>query len=274
MLLCEMGFYCGQDYCLVEDSVYDDFVRALVEKVQETFSENPQTCKHYGRLIHSRHFEHVTSLLRNTKGKILIGGDYDDSDQHYVAPTIVEVNQADDSLMSKEIFGPVLPVMRIPDVEKAITFINEREKPLALYVFCRNKSITQSILTRSRSGSVGVNETALQVGSHGSFLGGVGESGMGAYGDAKGFETFSHLRPVMYSSPFWARFMGPLQLHVGSVENQAKKWVEWMLRVSGNMPFQEGNGIPLREKLSRLLKKAFGAIACVTAAIWVKKKAS
>lgn len=149
--------------------------------------------------------------------------------------------------MSTEIFGPILPVMRISHADEAIKRINKREKPLCVYIFCNDEIRTKSIIGATRSGSVGVNETVLQVGVSGSFLGGVGDSGMGSYGFAKGFETFSHYRPVMYSNSFWAKLLSPLQPKVGAVEGRTKWWLNLYLRLTGGMPLRRWNGLAIQQ---------------------------
>lgn len=194
-----------QDYCLVEEEVYAEFVKKLVTTVREFYTDDPKSCRHFGRIISSRHVERIAGLVNASEGRIILGGDYDDSASHYFSPTVVEVANGDDALMQEELFGPVLPILKVKSVDEAISFINGRERPLALYLFSRDDDVTKTVITNTISGSVGINETILQIGGRGSFIGGIGESGIGAYGGKEGFETFSHKRPVMYSSSLFGR---------------------------------------------------------------------
>lgn len=134
------------------------------------------------------------------QGGVLIGGEYDDEAQHYFAPTVVEVENGEDALIKDEIFGPILPIVKVTTIDEAITFVNTRDKPLALYLFCQDGKVTEHVLRSTTGGSVGVNETVWQVAGTDSFLGGVGESRMGQHGKKNKLEIFSYLGPVMYST--------------------------------------------------------------------------
>lgn len=57
------------------------------------------------------------------------------------APTVLKDVPPHSRLMQEEIFGPLLPIMTVSDMDDAIRFINEREKPLALYIFCTDKKV-------------------------------------------------------------------------------------------------------------------------------------
>lgn len=203
----------------MEEDVYDNFVEKLVATIRDFYSDDPKNCRHYGRIISSRHVERIAGLLKATEGRIILGGDCDDSANHYVAPTLVEVSSGDDALMQEELFSPVLPILKVKTVDEAIGFVNKREKPLALYLFSRDEEIMKSVVEHTASGSVGINETMLQIIGGDSFLGGVGESGLGKYGGREGFETFSHKRPVMYSSSLYGRAFQVLLPNLYSTED-------------------------------------------------------
>lgn len=99
--------------------------------------------------------------------------------------------------MDEEIFGPILPLVTVGDVYDAIGFVNQRPKPLALYVFSGSKARIDEVTAATTSGSVGVNCTVQQVGIPALPFGGVGPSGMGSYHGRHGFETFSHRRAIL-----------------------------------------------------------------------------
>ena len=104
--------------------------------------------------------------------------------------------------MQEEIFGPILPVLEYENLEDAIAFINQRPKPLALYLFTRNPDKQQAILHQTSSGGVCINDTIMHISPYGLPFGGVGDSGMGSYHGKASFDTFSHYKSVL-TRPFW-----------------------------------------------------------------------
>ena len=99
--------------------------------------------------------------------------------------------------MQEEIFGPILPVLPVADVEEAIAFVNGREKPLALYVFADDSSVVRTVIDGTSSGGVCVNATLFHVAVAELPFGGVGESGMGAYHGKASFDVLSHAKSVL-----------------------------------------------------------------------------
>jgi aldehyde dehydrogenase (NAD+) len=102
--------------------------------------------------------------------------------------------------MEDEIFGPILPVLSVDDVDSAVRFVNDRPDPLALYVFSGDEATAERVIERTRSGGVGVNNTVFHVANPELPFGGVGPSGTGAYHGSAGFERFSHRRSVYTKS--------------------------------------------------------------------------
>lgn len=260
---------CGQfclatDYCLVDENVYDEFMDKLVAHVRQFYSDDPKNCRHYGRIISSRHLHRLTDLLAKSKGRVLLGGEHDDTAQHYFAPTIVEIFSGRDALMKEEIFGPILPVLKVKNTGEAIKFINQRERPLAMYLFCQDSKITDHVLQHTISGSVGVNETVMQMIGGESFLGGIGESGMGRYGGKEGFETFSHKRPVMYSSRGFGKLFQVLYPNnFGTKDGQDAEGVARLMRFVCKVPEREASDISFRDRI----KNAFSIMSTVVTAI-------
>jgi coniferyl-aldehyde dehydrogenase len=113
-------------------------------------------------------------------------------------------------LRTREIFGPVLPVVGYESIEDPINAINARPRPLALYPFSNDKALIHTLLHRVMSGGVSVNDGLFHVGQHDLPFGGVGDSGMGHYHGYEGFVTFSKMRPVFYQAGFSAvKFLWP-----------------------------------------------------------------
>jgi aldehyde dehydrogenase (NAD+) len=99
--------------------------------------------------------------------------------------------------MTEEIFGPVLPIVEVADLDEAVRWVVGRDKPLALYVF-GSSAEAESVVARTSAGQVCVNDTMMFMAVPELPFGGVGASGTGAYTGPHGFRTFSHLKPVMH----------------------------------------------------------------------------
>ena len=124
------------------------------------------------------------------------GGTCDAADR-YVAPTVLADVGWDDPVMAEELFGPVLPVLVYDDIDDALAAVNEREKPLALYLYSEDPALVERVIAETSSGSVCVNHNAVQLGVPTLPFGGVGASGFGAYHGHWGFDTFSHAKAVL-----------------------------------------------------------------------------
>lgn len=122
----------------------NELVKALKHTILQFYGDNPQKSKDYARIVNDRHVERISGLLNNrTSGEIAIGGEIDNSD-HYIAPTVVvNVKPNDAALMGNEIFGPILPIVTYNNIEEAIGIINQREPPLALYVFSKDQKVVE-----------------------------------------------------------------------------------------------------------------------------------
>jgi aldehyde dehydrogenase (NAD+) len=182
------------DYILVERGVHDAFVATLNKTVTEFFGTDPQQSEDYGRIINVRHHQRLVKLLDN--GTVICGGQADEADR-YIAPTVLTEVSEDAPVMADEIFGPILPVLAVDDIDAAIAFINARPKPLALYVFSGEKAVQEAVLTRTSSGGAAINHVVIHLAVPGLPFGGVGESGMGAYHGRHSFDVFSHQKSVL-----------------------------------------------------------------------------
>lgn len=185
------------DYVLVFKDVAGEFLRHLKETLLQFYGENPQQSPDYGRIVSSHHFDRLTQLL--TSGKIYHGGQHDRTDR-FIAPTVLVNVSPDSPAMQEEIFGPILPVLEVNDVQEVIAFVNARPSPLGLYVFSEDQSVTEQILNSTTSGDAAVNECTLQPIIHDLPFGGVGNSGMGKYHGEWGFRAYSNARGVLYHS--------------------------------------------------------------------------
>jgi aldehyde dehydrogenase (NAD+) len=188
------------DYILAHQAIEKPLIEKMKKTLREFYSDNPQQSSDYGRVINERHYERLMNLIPNS-GDVVTGGHGDKTDC-YIAPTILSNVKQDAAVMLDEIFGPILPVISVKDMDAAISFINARPKPLTLYIFTSDRTTRERIIAETSSGSVCVNFPLAQVSVHDLPFGGVGASGMGAYHGKSSFDTFTHFKSVLIK-PTW-----------------------------------------------------------------------
>lgn len=188
------------DYLLVHESIHDALVERLGATVKRFYGHDPRQSADYGRIVNARHFRRLVALI--DKSKVVFGGDTDEEDR-YIAPTIMTDVSPDDPIMADEIFGPLLPISRVRDVDEAIARVAAHPQPLALYLFSRDSTEQERVLSRTAFGGGCINNTIMHLGDGDLPFGGVGTSGLGAYHGRTSFETFSHLRSVLRSASFF-----------------------------------------------------------------------
>ncbi|MFF3645070.1 aldehyde dehydrogenase family protein [Streptomyces sp. NPDC002564] len=179
------------DYVVTDPATARALEVALAEAVERLFGDDPQASPAYGRMINQRHFDRVAALLDS--GTTAFGG-RTDRDDVYIAPTVLTGVTGDDPVMREEIFGPVLPVVEVEDLDEAIAFINDRDKPLALYGFTENETTRRRLAAETSSGGLGFGLPMAHLRVPELPFGGVGESGMGSYHGPHSLATFSHRR--------------------------------------------------------------------------------
>lgn len=190
---------CGQtcvapDYILCEKSVQEKLVAAIKAEIVRQFGETPLANEAYGKMINEKHFERVCGLIATEK--LAHGGKWDAAALKIELTVLQNVTFAD-AVMQEEIFGPVLPIVPMNSIDEAIAVINERQKPLALYVFAEDKKVIRKVTSRCAFGGGCVNDTIIHLATSNMGFGGVGESGMGAYHGKVGFDTFSHKKSIV-----------------------------------------------------------------------------
>ncbi len=185
------------DYVLVDKEVEAPLLDALASTIRKFYGADPRHSPDFARIVNDTHFRRLEKLLHD--GRTVVGGDTDES-ARYIAPTILADIPPDAPVMDEEIFGPILPVIAVDGVGEALSFVRERDKPLALYLFTESDEIADLAVAETSSGGVCVNATLLHIANTELPFGGVGESGMGAYHGESGFETFSHHKSVMRRS--------------------------------------------------------------------------
>jgi len=190
------------DYILAHEDVHDELVDKLAAVVRDHFGDDPRSSESFGRIVNERHARRLLGLLEAGGFKAVACGGTVDVDARYVAPTVLAGVDVDAAVMGEEIFGPILPVLPVADVDEAIAYVNGHDKPLALYVFSSSSRTADAVLRRTSSGGACVNEVMSHVLAPALPFGGVGPSGFGAYHGRWGFEQFSHRKGVMVR-PTW-----------------------------------------------------------------------
>lgn len=185
------------DYLLCTHATAERLLPAIEKATRAMFGEEPRESKDYGRIVNSRHARRIANYIGD--GELVFGGEAD-IDNCYIAPTLLRNVGLETAVMQEEIFGPLLPVIELDDFSQAEQFVNDRDKPLALYVFTQSDTTADRILAQCSSGNACVNDCMMFMTAHDLPFGGVGPSGMGAYHGEHGFRTFSHLKAVMKRS--------------------------------------------------------------------------
>ena len=185
------------DYLFVDHRIKSNLVAQIQSCIQTFYGDNPAESPDYGRIINDRQFDRLKGLLQDSE---IIQGGQTHAAERYIAPTVIDNVSVDMPLMQEEIFGPILPILEYRDLTEALTFINNRPKPLALYIFSQDKQKQQTIIDGTSSGGVCINDTILHVGVNELPFGGVGESGIGRYHGKASFDTFSHQKSILQKS--------------------------------------------------------------------------
>lgn len=180
------------DYVLIQRERQEEFIKALKEHHDNFFPDGPLKSSSFGRIVTSDHHSRLVSLLWRSKGTISFGGQVDD--EKGFEPTVVRDVKGDDSLMEEEIFGPILPLVPVDNIDEAIAFVNDRPHPLTLYAFTEDPALKRRLVETTLSGSLVFNDTFMQASVNELPFGGVGESGHGSQVMRYTFDSFTHLR--------------------------------------------------------------------------------
>lgn len=182
------------DYVLTDPETARALEPALVQAVETLYGSEPAMSPEYGRIVDERHFDRLSGLLES--GRVVTGGGSDRATK-YIAPTVLADVDLKAPVMREEIFGPVLPIITVADLDEAIAFINDRDKPLALYAFTESDATRRRLAAETSSGGLGFGLPLAHLTVSDLPFGGVGESGMGNYHGRYSIETFSHRKAVL-----------------------------------------------------------------------------
>lgn len=184
------------DYVLVERPVAAEFIARVSEALRDYVVNRPDG---FLPIVNERQFDRLVGALDATGGTVAAGGAVERSIRG-IQPTVVLDPDPTEPLMTEEIFGPILPIRVVESLDEALDFVGSRAKPLAFYGFTRSSVTRERMIDEIAAGVVVINQVAMHLLVPGLPFGGVGASGMGAYHGRAGFETFSHLKPVLIRS--------------------------------------------------------------------------
>ncbi|KAL3529859.1 hypothetical protein ACH5RR_009181, partial [Cinchona calisaya] len=200
----------GIDYILTEKKFATTLVELLKVSSQAMFGENPKESNNMSRIINKKHFLRLKNLLDEpmVKESIAYGGSFDENNL-YIEPTILVDPPLKATIMTEEIFGPLLPIVTVEKIEDSIEFLKSRPKPLTIYAFTKRETLKRRLESETSSGSLVFNDTIIQYVADTLPFGGVGESGIGRYHGKFSFDTFSHEKAIMrrsFLTDFWFRY--------------------------------------------------------------------
>ena len=187
------------DYLLVHASVKDELVARIKEATRVLFGGQPLENADYSKIINNKHFDRLMSLM---EGQTVVYGGRADPVSLKIEPTILDDVSWDAPIMQEEIFGPILPVLTYDSLEEAVSLINSRPKPLALYLFTAKREVERYFLDRVSFGGGCLNDTVVHLSAPSLPFGGVGASGFGSYHGKAGFDAFTHYRSILSKSKF------------------------------------------------------------------------
>ncbi|QJD80477.1 aldehyde dehydrogenase family protein [Spirosoma rhododendri] len=217
------------DYLLVHESVKAPFVEALRNAMVSMYSPDGKPVEasdSYARIVNSNHFRRVKALFDDALAKgatVALCGQMNEAD-NFIAPTLLETVTDEMRVMQEEIFGPILPILTYRTLDDALRTINQREKPLALYIHSRDRQRTQYIIDRTSAGDTVVNDTLLQFGNVELPFGGVNNSGLGKSNGFYSFQEFSNQRGIV------KRLFGTLRPIYPPYTNRVEKTIAFLMR--------------------------------------------
>lgn len=186
------------DYVLVARSCKDALILEMQKAICRFYGEDPCENSAYPRIVNERHFDRLAAMLPEDSA---VGGRVD-RESLKIEPTLIETTLNDQSpLMTEEIFGPLLPIVPYDNIHEALGYILSRPRPLALYLFSRNRKLQRRVVKTIPFGGGCINDTISHITTPYLPFGGTGDSGMGAYHGRCGYETFTHAKSIL-SKPF------------------------------------------------------------------------
>lgn len=192
------------DYLFIPENKAQDFIDHAKTLIPQRYPD--LNTEDFTSIIDNRAYSRLLQTLDDAKAKgaqviNLLGDTPADDDQRKIPPTLVLESTAEMTLMQDEIFGPILPIKTYKSIDEVLDYINQGERPLALYLFSHDKKLQDRVIKNTLSGGVCLNDVMMHVAQHDMPFGGIGNSGMGHYHGYEGFVELSKLRPIMKQAP-------------------------------------------------------------------------
>jgi aldehyde dehydrogenase (NAD+) len=187
------------DYVLVERKVLPQFLDRLKDAIKDLWGLDPLNNPDYPSIISNTAFDRLIALFED--GRLAYGGQIDPKRKRIAPTLLIDVVEAS-PVMEEEIFGPILPIIPFDAVDEAIGFVKQKPKPLALYLFSRNKETQKRVTGELSYGGGCINDVVMHLANVHLPFGGVGPSGLGSYHAKEGFLSFSHTKPILKSHTF------------------------------------------------------------------------
>lgn len=185
------------DYLIVHSEIKDKFNEKMKQNLDKFYPNINHENKDFTHIVNTRNFERLEKIL--SQGEIIFGGEKD-KEHLFISPTLIVNPDMNSEIMTDEIFGPILPITFYDDLNKVITDLKNKPKPLTLYFFSNDKRNQDKIANETSSGSVCINGTIHVIFDNKLPFGGVGMSGLGNYHGKWSFETFSHKKAIVKKS--------------------------------------------------------------------------
>lgn len=247
------------DYVIIHETRCEEFISAFTKQVASSkFGEGSKDNPNWGNIINENHVERLRRLIDTSGGKVRSGGSADiDAKARHVPLTVIEGPDLDAPVMHEEVFGPILPVIPVKNMDEGIRMIKDRERPLALYVFSQDAKFQERVLSECPSGGAAVNSAMEHMCNKRAPFGGTGASGMGKYHGKDGFDEFSHYRTILYKKgsqpmlppvekqPAWFHDAALKMLVTGFVSPETKQKV----KMAGAAAFAAGAAVLIRSRL-------------------------
>jgi len=180
------------DYVYVHEQVEKEFLNKVAAEI--SIADYSLANENFVNIVNERNTSRVASLI--DPDKVFVGGQYD-IEKRFIEPTVMTDVTWEDKVMQEEIFGPVLPILTYDDLDCVIAAIKEHPKPLALYLFTKDETIKEKVLSEVSFGGGCVNEALMHISNGNLPFGGVGDSGIGNYHGEAGFKAFSHYKSIL-----------------------------------------------------------------------------
>ena len=184
------------DFVLVDKVVKEKLVKEILKEIEAKYADALKN-EDYPKIINRHHYERLCGLIDRDKASI--GGKRDEKSLK-VAPTVFPETTFTSEIMEEEIFGPLIPIVTYSDIETALQELKRRPKPLACYIFTKQKSFVKKILREFSFGGGCINDCIMHLANENLPFGGVGESGMGNYHGFNSFRTFSHEKAILQNT--------------------------------------------------------------------------